>query len=124
MTGITYDTGALVGADRGDRLVWAIHAELLEDAIVPTIPAPVLAEAWRGGGRQARLSRLLASCAVEPLTEDQARAVGVLCGQVDHSDVVDGTVAEGALRRGDAVVTADGDEMSRLGRGRLRIIAI
>ncbi|HEY4658740.1 MAG TPA: PIN domain-containing protein [Gemmatimonadaceae bacterium] len=124
MDGITYDTGALVGAEKGDRLVWAIHAELLEDEIVPTIPSPVLAEAWRGGARQARLSRLLASCVVEPLTEEQARAVGVLCGQVDHSDVVDGSVAEGALRRGDAVVTADADEMRKLGRGRLRIIAI
>lgn len=124
MSGITYDTGALVGAEKGDRLVWAIHAELLEDAIIPTIPAPVLAEAWRGGGRQARLSRLLASCAVEALSEEQARAVGVLCGQVSHSDVVDGSVAEGALRRGDAVVTADADEMRKLGRGRLRIIAI
>ena len=72
MDGITYDTGALVGAEKGDRLVWAIHAELLEDEIVPTIPSPVLAEAWRGGARQARLSRLLASCVVEPLTEEEA----------------------------------------------------
>jgi hypothetical protein len=67
----------------------------------------VLAEAWRGGGRQASLSRLLALCAIEPMSEDQARRVGVLAGKAAHDDIVDVTVVEGAARRRDAVVTSN-----------------
>jgi hypothetical protein len=67
----------------------------------------VLAEAWRGGSRQASLARLLATCDVEPMTEAQARDVGVLAGKAGHDNVVDVTVVEGAIRRRQAVVTAN-----------------
>jgi len=105
--GVTYDTGALVAAERSDRRMWALHAGFLAEEVVPVVPAPVLAEAWRGGNRQANLARLLRMCEVEPMSEDQARAVGALAGQARHDDVVDVVVVEGALRRDDAVVTAD-----------------
>jgi hypothetical protein len=107
MAGITYDTGALVAAERNDRAMWALHAGFLAEEVVPTVPAPVLAEAWRGGGRQASLSRLLAMCAIEALSEDQARRVGVLAGKATHDDIVDVTVVEGAARRRDAIVTSN-----------------
>jgi hypothetical protein len=107
MGGITYDTGALIAAERNDRRMWALHAAFLAEEVVPTVPAPVLAEAWRGGSRQASLSRLLAMCIVEDMTNAQAKAVGVLAGTSDHDDVVDVAVVEGALRRGDAVITAN-----------------
>ena len=107
MVGVTYDTGALIAAERGQRRMWALHAGFLALEYSPTVPAPVLAEAWRGGARQALLVRLLASCSVETLTEQQARAVGVLAATSGHRDIVDVTVIEGALRRGDLVVTAD-----------------
>lgn len=114
MAGVTYDTGALVAAERNDRRMWALHAGFLAEEIVPTVPAPVLAEVWRGGSREASLSRLLAMCAVEPLSEAQARDVGVLAGKAKHDDVVDVTVAEGALRRQDAVVSANEAHIRRV----------
>lgn len=40
-----------------------------------------------------------AGCDVEPLDEDQARRVGELVGKAARTDVVDGAVVEGALRR-------------------------
>ena len=107
MAGVTYDTGALVAAERNDRAMWALHAGFLAEEVVPTVPAPVLAEAWRGGGRQASLSRLLAPCGTEPMNEDQARRVGVLAGKAAHDDIVDVTVVEGAARRRDAIVTSN-----------------
>jgi hypothetical protein len=107
MAGVTYDTGALVAAERNERAMWALHAGFLAEEVVPTIPAPVLAEAWRGGGRQASLSRLLAMCEVEPMSDGQARRVGVLAGKAAHDDIVDVTVVEGAARRRDAVVTSN-----------------
>jgi predicted nucleic acid-binding protein len=127
MAGVTYDTGALVAAERNDRRMWAIHAGLLAEEVAPVVPAPVLAEAWRGGSRQASLSRLLALCDFEPMSEDQARNVGALAGKAAHDDIVDVTVVEGAVRRNDAVVTSNEDHFRRVARkagARLRIETI
>ena len=107
MKGVTYDTGALLAAERNDRRMWALHAGFLAEEVAPTVPAPVLAQAWRGGAKQASLSRLLALCVVEPMSEAQARAVGRLARRSRHEDVVDLAVVEGALRRRDAIVTSD-----------------
>jgi len=105
--GVTYDTGALVAAERNDRRMWALHAGYRAEEVIPTIPAPVLAEAWRGGSRQASLSRLLRMCDTEPMSEELARNVGVLAGKSGHDDIVHVSVVEGAARRGDAVVTSN-----------------
>ena len=107
MAGVTYDTGALLAAERNDRRMWALHAGFLAEEIVPVVPAPVLAQAWRGGSRQASLARLLALCEIEPMTERQARDVGALVARAEHDDVVDVTVVEGAIRRRQAVVTSN-----------------
>lgn len=114
MAGVTYDTGALVAAERNDRRMWALHAGLLAEEVVPTVPAPVLAEAWRGGSRQASLARLLQMCEVEPMSEEQARAVGDLVGRSGHEDIVDVTVIGGARRRGDSIVTSDPRDLERI----------
>jgi hypothetical protein len=108
---VTYDTGALIAADRGARRMWLRHRALLERRAVPTVPAPVLAQGWRGGSRQALLARLLAGCAVEALSDAQARAVGELATRASTSDVVDATVVEGASRRGDIVISSDPDDL-------------
>lgn len=71
MAGVTYHTGALRAAERNDRRMWALHAGFLAEEVVPLVPAPALAEAWRCGPRQASLSRLLFICEVEPMTEEQ-----------------------------------------------------
>ena len=107
--------------------MWALHAGFLAEEVAPLVPAPVLAQAWRGGSRQASLSRLLALCDVEPMTEAIARQVGVLVGKSGHDDVVDVAVAEGAIRRKDAVVTSDPDHIRRIAEAvdtQLRIEAI
>jgi hypothetical protein len=116
MVGVTYDTGALIAAERNDRAMWALHAGYLIEEVGPTVPAPVLAEAWRGGASQANVSRLVKSCSIEPMDEVQARAVGLLAGRAGHDDVVDVTVVQGALRRGDVVVTSDADDVHKVAR--------
>jgi hypothetical protein len=94
--------------------MWALHAGLLAEEVVPVVPAPVLAEAWRGGPRQASLARLLAMCDVEEMSVKQAQDVGMLAGKADHDDIVDVTVVEGAARRGDAVVTANRSHIEKI----------
>jgi hypothetical protein len=112
--GVTYDTGALVAADRGERRIWARHRALLTARIPPTAPAAVVAQAWRGGGRQALLARLLRGCDIEVLDDDLARATGALAAKAGTTDVVDACVTEGALRRRDLVVSSDPDDLMAL----------
>lgn len=124
MSGVTYDTGALIAADRNDRRTWALHAGFLALEVSPTVPTPVLAEAWRGGSRQANLARFLALCVIENMDADQAKAVGVLAGKARHDDVVDVAVVEGAMRRHDAIVTSNPSHIRAIAdavRGRLHV---
>jgi len=112
--GVTYDVGALIAADRGERRMWARHRALLSRREVPTVPAPVVAQSWRGSAKQVQLARLLAGCDVEPLDDGQARSVGVLAARAATSDIVDACVVEGALRRRDLVVSSDPDDLQSI----------
>src|SRR5260370_9485068 len=105
MGGVTYDTGALVAAERNNRQMWALHAGYLAEEVIPTVPAPVLAEAWRGGSRQASLSRLLRMCDTEPMSEALAMDIGVLAGKSGHDDIVEVSVVVGAVLRGAPLAT-------------------
>lgn len=87
--------------------MWARHRALLLRRVVPTVPAPVVAQCWRGTARQAQLARLLAGCEVEVLDNSRARATGILAGRARATDIVDASVVEGALRRGDLIVSSD-----------------
>lgn len=113
--GLCLDAGALIALDRGQRRV--VH--LLERAHAAggslEVPAPVIAQVWRGG-RQARLARFLSADGVVLVDLDAAtaRAVGVACGLRGVADVVDGHVALHARRGGLAVLTSDPDDIAAL----------
>ena len=122
--GVTYDTGALIAADRAERRMWARHRALLTLREVPTVPAPVVAQSWRGGGGQALLARLLAGCYVEPLDDGQARSVGSLATRAATTDIVDACVVEGALRRHDLVVSSDPGDLRAIAAAASRQLEI
>ncbi len=126
MSGLTYDTGALVAAESNDRRMWAIHARAVIRSHVPTIPAGVLAQGWRGGP-QPLLARLIEGCVVESLDESGARLVGGTLARAGTDDVIDASVVVGALRRGDSVVTSDRADIEHLAesvRRRVDVIGI
>jgi hypothetical protein len=50
-------------------------------------------------------SRLLAGCEVEALDDTRAKAAGTLAGRARTADIVHASVVEGALRRGDLIVS-------------------
>jgi len=114
LTGITYDSGALIAAGRGERRMWARHRALLLRRVVPVVPAPVVAQCWRGTPRQAQLARLLAGCEVEALDDARARATGVLAGRARTSDIVDASVVEGVLRRDHLVISSDVGDLNAI----------
>ena len=110
--GITYDAGALIAAERGERRMWARHKALLLRREVPVVPAPVLAQCWRGTPREALLARILAGCQIESLDDIRARATGTLAGRAQTTDIVDACVVEGAIRRRDLVISSDAGDLN------------
>jgi predicted nucleic acid-binding protein len=80
--------------------------------------AAAVAQVWRGGNRQARLARLLASDLVTELALDTeaSRRIGVLAAAAPGArDVVDGYVAVIALDRDAMVLTSDPENIARWG---------
>lgn len=127
MNGLTYDSGALIAAERGERKMWALHKRALDRGVRPFVPAGALAEVHRSA-RQVNLSRLLAGCGIDPLEETTAKAAGALLGKCPISPgAVDASVAESALRRGNAVVSGNADHLRALADGvnrKLDVIAV
>lgn len=113
MTGLTYDTGALIAVERNNRILWALHRRALERGIRPVVPSGVLGQAWRGGP-QPQLSRMLRGCRIEVLDEPRSRAAGAACALSKTSDVINAAVTVGAAQRGDLVVTSDPKDLSRI----------
>jgi predicted nucleic acid-binding protein len=117
VSGLTYDSGALIAADRNERRMWLIHQRALARGVQPIVPAGVLTEVYRSA-RQANLARLLQGCRIDPLDERTAKAAGALLGRCAVAPgAVDASVAEGALRRGDVVVTGNADHLRALADG-------
>jgi hypothetical protein len=125
VNGLTLDTGALLALERGDPRVRALLERALTNNLSLSVPAGVVAQAWRGGPRQARVARMLADprVVVVALDDRTARAVGLLCGRTGHPDVVDVSVCLCARQRGDSVVTSDPGDLAAVDP-RLRLIEV
>jgi predicted nuclease of predicted toxin-antitoxin system len=81
----------------------------------PVILAPVVAQVWRDGARQARLARLVGgSSDVVSYDLELARQAGGLLATTGLSDAVDAGVAVLAHRLGGIVVTSDPEDLARL----------
>ncbi|MGH3329052.1 MAG: twitching motility protein PilT [Streptomycetales bacterium] len=113
MSGLIYDAGALLAAERRDTRLWALHDEAMGAGILPVVPVVVLAQAWRGGP-QAELSRLLRGCRILPDTEPIGRAAGRACAAAGAVDVVDAIVVVSAAASAAVVVTSDVPDLARL----------
>lgn len=118
MTTLVLDAGALIALDRNDRSVWAMLRNAADDSAEVSVPAGVIAQAWRDGSRQALLARALAHCDEVPLDGPLARATGLLCGQAETADIIDASVAviAAARARGSSValVTSDPNDLRHL----------
>ena len=113
---LVLDAGALIAFERNDARIRTLIELAMVHAGALHAPAGVVAQVWRDGKRQARLARLLGSgvISVQPLSLDEAQAVGVLCGRSRSRDVVDASVALLARRFRAAVVTSDPDDLRRI----------
>ena len=118
MTALVLDAGALIALDRDDRAMWARLHAAEEAGDIVAAPAGVIAEAWRGGRRQALLSRALMHCDEVVLDGPIARACGRLCAGTGTADVIDASVAvaaaEFAHHTHTAIATSDPDDIETL----------
>ncbi len=102
------DAGALIALDRGDRDAWALLTEVHRMGQQPVVPAPVVAQAWRGGARQARLAKVLSGAELIVADGPLSRRAGELLGRARTTDVLDALVALAAQDRpGHEVLTSD-----------------
>jgi hypothetical protein len=106
----------LIGLERGDERVRSLLQRAVTAGIPLAVPAGVVAQAWRGGPRQARIARLLADPDVHVVVLDDptARAVGVLGARCGHDDIVDVSVALCAAERGQVVLTSDPEDVAAI----------
>ena len=125
MSGITFDAGGLIALDRNDRRVVALIARAAERGLRITIPATALAQAMRNPARQARLSRLIRQAGTDLIALDgpDATAVGLLLARTATADIVDAHVVVCAQRAGQAVITSDPADLTRIAPG-LRLLVI
>jgi hypothetical protein len=106
---LVLDAGALIAVERGDRGTAVVIEVARRENRTVVVPAGVVGQVWRGGGRQTRLARLLNArdVLVEALTDAGARAAGVLCSSAGTADVIDASVVLAARRHHATVVSSD-----------------
>ncbi len=110
------DSGALIALERDQRPMWVRLKAAQLSGEVPVTHAGVLGQVWRGGPRQARLSRALAGVDVRPLDEPLGRGTGKLLGATRGSDVIDAALVL-LSTDGDEIITLDLADFERLAAG-------
>ena len=116
MTGLTLDTGALIALEAGSRGMALRVEQAVAASVELAIPAGVVAQAWRGSARQARIAKLLQLkvTSVVVLDTKLALRVGATCAATGSADVVDVSVALCARDRGHSVITTDPDDIAAI----------
>lgn len=112
--GLTFDTGALLALESRRQRISHVYRTAVNDGLIVTVPAAVLAEWWRG--RTDARELIAGGVRIEPLDGELARAAGEAIALVRNATVVDAIVMASAARRGDVVYTSDYDDLERLRR--------
>jgi predicted nucleic acid-binding protein len=122
---LVLDAGALIALERRSPEVVAALSAAHRRGVMVLCPAGVLAQAWRGDGRQARISLLLKHdlTVVLPLDELTSKRVGRLAARTGSSDVVDLSVALAAKDHNAVVLTSDPGDIAAIDPG-LVLIAV
>ena len=103
---LVLDAGALIAYERGSRTVQAFLERAYRQSEEVRTSTAVVAQAWHGEPRQARLATLLRGVDERDLTSGQARTVGRLLRRAGTADVVDGALIDIA-NDGDEILTSD-----------------
>lgn len=113
MSRLVLDAGAFVAFERGDVATRARLAAARKLGMDLVTTAPVVAQVWRDGRRQALVARLVAATRVDAPDDTAARAAGELLATTRGTDVVDALLAV-LTRGGDTLLTSDPDDLRPL----------
>jgi len=111
---LVLDAGALIGFERGSRVLAVMIEQIHELDGETIVPASALAQVWRGGPRSARLAQLLGGSDIDILDGEKAKEIGVRLGARGSNDIADGHVACCAVERQAVVATSDRDDIEAL----------
>ena len=114
MSGVTFDTGALIALERRSQRIREVAIRTAALGVQITVPAAVITEWWRG--RTDARESILGGLVVEPLSERVARVAGEAMSAVAGATPIDAMVMASAALRGDVVYTSDLDDLERLRR--------
>lgn len=110
----TFDTGMLIALERRKLRATDAMRAIARRGIVPTVPAVVYSEWWRG--RTDAREDILAMVHVEDMRGPLCRAAGEALAAVRNASLADAVVmASAALRGGGVVYTSDPADLARLG---------
>lgn len=112
MTGLTFDTGALIALERRRLHMRQVLERAVETDQAITVPADVVGEWWRG--RTDLRESILKSVDVEPLTAALAKIAGEALAAVRGATLTDAVVMASAASRGDIVYSSDLADLERL----------
>ncbi len=107
---LVLDAGALLAIERASRDVIALIKRERLAGRTPITHAGIIGQAWRGGGRQANLARLLPGLDVVALDAALGRRAGALLARSRTTDVIDAALALLA-QDGDEILTSDADDL-------------
>ncbi|MGH3837687.1 MAG: hypothetical protein ACRDSF_18595 [Pseudonocardiaceae bacterium] len=110
---LVLDAGALIAYEHGDRTVRAFLERASRTGVDVRTTAGAVAQVWRDGARQARLTLLLQGLLEVELTRERTRRIGTLLGQAGRRDVIDGSLVDAAVD-GDEILTTDPDDITAL----------
>ncbi len=108
------DAGFLIAIDRGEPTAHSFLTTALQEGAALHTTAPVVAQVWRDGIRQARLAKFLETVEIHDFTLADTPVVGGLLRRSQTSDVVDAHLVTSALRLNDSILTADPLDFSAL----------
>jgi predicted nucleic acid-binding protein len=122
---LALDSGALIGAEKDERVESTIRRWLREGAKI-IIPAPCVAEAVRGGPRDAPANRLIKAVNdVADTSEEVARRAGTTLGRKRSSSTVDAlVVATAELHLATDILTSDPIDIRNLADSGMNVIAL
>jgi hypothetical protein len=122
---LALDSGVLIAAEK-DLRVEAILRKWLREGARILIPAPCLAEATRGGPKDAAAIRLIKAInQVAPTSEAIARDAGTRLGLRKSSETIDAlVVATAEAYLATDILTTDPDDIRLLASRDLNVIAL
>jgi len=111
---VILDAGLLIAVDRDERAARSfLTAAVRADEVLRTT-APVVAQVWRDGRRQARLAQFLTTLEIHPFDRADAGAVGEILSNSGTADVVDAHLVVLAIQMGDGIITSDAQDFAVL----------